>query len=173
MFLPYLSTSPSKDFNPPNEVLTIASNSTNPKKIFTSFDDKEADENKCEKLGLFKSPRILSLYQKLMNTRLDKILHNTSICRKMNTKHHRNVVLSRYHPFKKEHKNSSQTWSLEKKTAKHRICLDFRNINKPLINNIHPLPKTDHIIRELGVSNHVVLSDNFSGYHQIIPLQKD
>ena len=68
MFLPYLSASPSKYCISPNEMLTIASASTDPKNIFTSFDNKEADENNCEKLDLFKLPRILSLYQKLRNT---------------------------------------------------------------------------------------------------------
>ena len=53
------------------------------------------------------------------------------------------------------------------------MCLDFRNLDKPSLNNTHLLPKIDHTTQKLGVSNHVSLHDSILGYHQMIPLQNN
>ena len=48
MFLPYLKTSPSKDFSPPKEPLTIVNTSVDPKNVSGKFDIEGYGEDSLE-----------------------------------------------------------------------------------------------------------------------------
>lgn len=56
--------------------------------------------------------------------------------------------------------------------AAWRLCVDFRGLNKKLINDTYPLPRMDDILDELGNNQFFSILDLKSGFHQI-PLTED
>lgn len=56
-------------------------------------------------------------------------------------------------------------------TSKYRMCIDFRNINKKIVPDKHPLPRIDDILDGLGRTKFFSVIDLYSGFHQI-PLEE-
>lgn len=54
---------------------------------------------------------------------------------------------------------------------KWRLCIDYRRLNKKLISDKFPLPRTDEILENLGKAKYFSVLDLYSGFHQI-PLEK-
>ena len=59
-----------------------------------------------------------------------------------------------------------------KKDGKIRLCIDFRNLNKHVINDCFPLPNINHILYNLGKGKLFSCLDMKQGYHQI-PLAEE
>ena len=59
-----------------------------------------------------------------------------------------------------------------KKDGKIRLCIDFRNLNKHVINDCFPLPNINHILHNLGKGKLFTCLDMKQGYHQI-PLAEE
>lgn len=55
---------------------------------------------------------------------------------------------------------------------KWRLCIDYRNLNKHLIPDRHPLPRIDDILDNLGRAKYFSVIDLFSGFHQV-PLSEE
>ena len=67
---------------------------------------------------------------------------------------------------------SSSPWSspmviVPKRDGTHRICIDYRMLNKALVKDSYPLPRIEDIFATLGKSNLFSTLDLKSGYHQI------
>ena len=67
---------------------------------------------------------------------------------------------------------SSSPWSspmviVPKRDGTHRICIDYRKLNKALVKDSYPLPRIEHIFATLGKSKFFPTLDLKSGYHQI------
>ena len=60
-----------------------------------------------------------------------------------------------------------------KKDSKVRVCVDFRNLNKPSPKDDFPLPHINMLID--STAGHVMLSfmNGFSGYNQIMMAPED
>lgn len=55
---------------------------------------------------------------------------------------------------------------------KHRMCIDFRKLNKQIIPDKFPLPRIEEILDGLGRAKFFTVMDLYSGFHQI-PLSKE
>lgn len=55
---------------------------------------------------------------------------------------------------------------------KWRLCIDYRKVNKKLIQDKYPLPRMDVILDGLGRAKYFSTLDLFSGFHQI-PIEKE
>ena len=67
---------------------------------------------------------------------------------------------------------SSSPWSspmviVPKRDGTHRICIDYRKLNKALVKDSYPLPRIEDIFATLGKSKFFSTLDLKSGYHQI------
>lgn len=58
------------------------------------------------------------------------------------------------------------------KDKKWRMCIDYRQLNKKLIPDRHPLPRIDDILDNLGRAKYFSIIDLFSGFHQV-PLDEN
>ena len=54
-----------------------------------------------------------------------------------------------------------------KRDGTHRICIDYRKLNKALAKDSYPLPRIEDIFATLGKSKFFSTLDLKSGYHQI------
>ena len=54
-----------------------------------------------------------------------------------------------------------------KRDGTHRICIDYRKLNKALVKDSYPLPRIEDIFATLGKSKFFSTLDLKSGYHQI------
>jgi hypothetical protein len=57
--------------------------------------------------------------------------------------------------------------SMRKKNDEIRLCMDFRNLNRPSLKDDYPLPKMDHVLEKVVGANRMSMIDGFSGYNQI------
>lgn len=57
-------------------------------------------------------------------------------------------------------------------TPKHRMCIDYRKLNKKIIPDKFPLPRIEEILESLGRAKFFTVMDLYSGFHQI-PLSKE
>ena len=62
---------------------------------------------------------------------------------------------------------------MKKKDGSHRMCIDYRELNKVMVKNRYPLPRIDDLFDQLqGASwfSKIVLR---SGYHQVRVREED
>lgn len=57
-------------------------------------------------------------------------------------------------------------------TPKHRMCIDYRKLNKNIIPDKFPLPRIEEILESLGRAKFFSVMDLYSGFHQI-PLSEE
>lgn len=57
---------------------------------------------------------------------------------------------------------------VRKNNGEIRICIDFRNLNKESLKDNYPLPKMDHVLRNIVGSQRMSMLDGFSGYNKIL-----
>lgn len=55
---------------------------------------------------------------------------------------------------------------------KHRMCIDYRKLNKKIVPDKFPLPRIEEILEGLGRAKFFSVMDLYSGFHQI-PLAKE
>lgn len=55
---------------------------------------------------------------------------------------------------------------------KHRMCIDYRKLNKKIVPDKFPLPRIEEILEGLGRAKFFSIMDLYSGFHQI-PLSKE
>lgn len=131
MFLPYLNASPSQDFTSPSKTLTFATTFMNPGKISNKFNIEEYDNSSSKTPELIELTKIMSFHQRLRTAIIWKIVQDTNTCQENNLKHYDTAIISTSNPYKKKCKNLDQTLTIKEKTNGHRMCVDFRNTDKP------------------------------------------
>ncbi|KAJ9553199.1 hypothetical protein OSB04_017244 [Centaurea solstitialis] len=67
---------------------------------------------------------------------------------------------------------SSSPWGapilfVKKKDGSHRMCIDYRELNKVTIKNRYPLPRIDDLFDQLQGATWFSKIDRWSGYHQL------
>nr|GFB92113.1 putative reverse transcriptase domain-containing protein [Tanacetum cinerariifolium] len=68
-------------------------------------------------------------------------------------------------------RHSSSPWGapvlfVKKKDGSFRMCIDYRELNKPTVKNRYPLPRIDDLFDQLQGSSVYSKIDLRSGYHQ-------
>ncbi|KAJ9546535.1 LOW QUALITY PROTEIN: hypothetical protein OSB04_019078 [Centaurea solstitialis] len=75
-------------------------------------------------------------------------------------------------------RRSSSPWGapilfVKKKDGSHRICIDYRELNKVTIKNRYPLPRIDDLFDQLQGATWFSKIDLRSGYHQLMVKEAD
>ncbi|GJR55149.1 putative reverse transcriptase domain-containing protein [Tanacetum coccineum] len=73
---------------------------------------------------------------------------------------------------------SSTSWGapvlfVKKKDGSFRMCIDYRELNKPTVNNRYPFPRIDDLFDQLQGSSIYSKIDLRSGYHQLRVREQD
>jgi hypothetical protein len=55
--------------------------------------------------------------------------------------------------------------AVRKKNGEIRLCIDFMNLNSVSLKDNYPLPKMDHILQNIVVSQRMPMLDGFFGYN--------
>ena len=56
---------------------------------------------------------------------------------------------------------------VKKKDGSHRMCIDYRELNKVMVKNHYPLPRIDDLFDQLQGASWFSKIDLVSGYHQM------
>ncbi|CAH1418426.1 unnamed protein product [Lactuca virosa] len=73
---------------------------------------------------------------------------------------------------------SSSPWGapilfVRKKDGSHRMCIDYRELNKLTVKNRYPLPRIDDLFDQLQGTSWFSKIDLRSGYHQVRVREED
>jgi hypothetical protein len=53
------------------------------------------------------------------------------------------------------------------------MCVDFRDLNKEIINDNFPLPNMEFLLQQVTESAYMSMLDGFSGYNQVLVAEED
>lgn len=62
---------------------------------------------------------------------------------------------------------------VRKKSGEIKLCVDFRDLNRPSLKDHHPFPSMEQILQVVSSSKRFSLLDGFSGYNQILVKEED